>query len=74
MYAAELNPVLARRLYPRALPLGGEPTDADRRVLPTGARSNGAATTRRSESASATTPPATRRPTRPDPSNPASTP
>ena len=23
MYAAELNPVLARRLYPRALPLGG---------------------------------------------------
>ncbi|HUN34946.1 MAG TPA: YhjD/YihY/BrkB family envelope integrity protein [Trebonia sp.] len=33
MYAAELNPVLARRLYPRALPFGGEPTDADRRVL-----------------------------------------
>jgi uncharacterized BrkB/YihY/UPF0761 family membrane protein len=33
MYAAELNPVLARGLYPRALPLGGEPTDADRRVL-----------------------------------------
>ena len=33
MYAAELNPVLARRLYPRALPLGGEPTAADRRVL-----------------------------------------
>ena len=33
MYAAELNPVLARRLYPRALPLGGEPTDADRQVL-----------------------------------------
>jgi uncharacterized BrkB/YihY/UPF0761 family membrane protein len=33
MYAAELNPVLARRLYPRALPLGGEPSDADRRVL-----------------------------------------
>ena len=33
MYAAELNPVLARRLYPRALPLGGEPTDADRHVL-----------------------------------------
>jgi uncharacterized BrkB/YihY/UPF0761 family membrane protein len=33
MYAAELNPVLARRLYPRALPLGGEPTDADRDVL-----------------------------------------
>jgi uncharacterized BrkB/YihY/UPF0761 family membrane protein len=33
MYATELNPVLARRLYPRALPLGGEPTDADREVL-----------------------------------------
>jgi uncharacterized BrkB/YihY/UPF0761 family membrane protein len=33
IYAAELNPVLARRLYPRALPLGGEPTDADRKVL-----------------------------------------
>ena len=33
IYAAELNPVLARRLYPRALPLGGDPTDADRRVL-----------------------------------------
>jgi uncharacterized BrkB/YihY/UPF0761 family membrane protein len=33
MYAAELNPVLARGLYPRALPLGGEPTEADRRVL-----------------------------------------
>lgn len=33
MYAAELNPVLARSLYPRALPLGDEPTDADRRVL-----------------------------------------
>jgi uncharacterized BrkB/YihY/UPF0761 family membrane protein len=33
MYAAELNPVLARSLYPRALPLGGEPTDADRQVL-----------------------------------------
>jgi len=33
LYAAELNPVLARRLYPRALPLGGEPTDADRQVL-----------------------------------------
>jgi hypothetical protein len=32
LYAAELNPVLARRLYPRALPLGGEPTDADRHV------------------------------------------
>ena len=33
MYAAELNPVLSRRLYPRALPLGGEPTEADHRVL-----------------------------------------
>jgi uncharacterized BrkB/YihY/UPF0761 family membrane protein len=33
MYAAELNPVLARRLYPRALPMADEPTDADRQVL-----------------------------------------
>jgi uncharacterized BrkB/YihY/UPF0761 family membrane protein len=33
MYSAELNPVLARRLYPRSMPLGGEPTDADRQVL-----------------------------------------
>jgi uncharacterized BrkB/YihY/UPF0761 family membrane protein len=33
MYAAELNPVLSRRLYPRALPLGGEPTAADQQVL-----------------------------------------
>ncbi len=33
MYASELNPVLARSLYPRALPLGGEPTAADRQVL-----------------------------------------
>lgn len=33
LYAAELNPVLARGLYPRALPLGGPPTDADERVL-----------------------------------------
>jgi uncharacterized BrkB/YihY/UPF0761 family membrane protein len=33
IYAAELNPVLARKLYPRALPMGGEPTDADREVL-----------------------------------------
>jgi uncharacterized BrkB/YihY/UPF0761 family membrane protein len=33
LYAAELNPVLARTLYPRALPLGGEPTAADERVL-----------------------------------------
>lgn len=32
MYAAELNPVLARRLYPRALPLGGDLTTADRKV------------------------------------------
>jgi hypothetical protein len=34
MYAAELNPVLSRSLYPRALLLGGEPTDTDRDVLP----------------------------------------
>jgi hypothetical protein len=33
MYAAELNPVLTRSLYPRALPLGGEPTAADKEVL-----------------------------------------
>ena len=33
LYAAELNPVLSRNLYPRALPLGGEPTEADQRVL-----------------------------------------
>jgi uncharacterized BrkB/YihY/UPF0761 family membrane protein len=33
MYAAELNPVLSRRLYPRALPMVDEPTDADRHVL-----------------------------------------
>ena len=33
MYAAELGPVLSRKLYPRALPMGGEPTEADRRVL-----------------------------------------
>jgi uncharacterized BrkB/YihY/UPF0761 family membrane protein len=33
MYGAELNPVLARSLYPRALPMGGEPTAADREVL-----------------------------------------
>jgi uncharacterized BrkB/YihY/UPF0761 family membrane protein len=38
MYGAELNPVLARHLYPRALPLGGEPTDADRKVLASLAR------------------------------------
>jgi uncharacterized BrkB/YihY/UPF0761 family membrane protein len=31
LYAAELNPVLHRRLYPRALPTG-DLTDADRRV------------------------------------------
>jgi uncharacterized BrkB/YihY/UPF0761 family membrane protein len=35
IYGAELNPVLSRRLYPRALPLGGEPTEADLRVLST---------------------------------------
>lgn len=33
LYGAELNPVLARRLYPRALPLGGEPTEADEQML-----------------------------------------
>jgi uncharacterized BrkB/YihY/UPF0761 family membrane protein len=33
MYAAELNPVLARGLYPRALPLVLDPTEADRLVL-----------------------------------------
>jgi uncharacterized BrkB/YihY/UPF0761 family membrane protein len=33
MYSAELNPVLARKLYPRALPLGGDLTNADKRVL-----------------------------------------
>ncbi|HEX9040005.1 MAG TPA: YhjD/YihY/BrkB family envelope integrity protein [Trebonia sp.] len=33
MYAAELNPVLSRRLYPRALPMVEDPTDADRQVL-----------------------------------------
>ena len=33
MSAAELNPVLARSLYPRSLPLGGEPTAADLQVL-----------------------------------------
>lgn len=33
IYAAELNPVLSRRLYPRALPMVDEPTDADRQVL-----------------------------------------
>lgn len=32
IYAAELNPVLERRLYPRSLPTG-EPTAADRAVL-----------------------------------------
>jgi uncharacterized BrkB/YihY/UPF0761 family membrane protein len=40
MYAAELNPVLARGLYPRALPMGGELTDADRLVLDELARSH----------------------------------
>lgn len=34
IYAAELNPVLSRRLYPRALPLVEEPTDADRQARP----------------------------------------
>jgi uncharacterized BrkB/YihY/UPF0761 family membrane protein len=33
LYAAELNPVLSRGLYPRALPLGGDPTEADLEVL-----------------------------------------
>ncbi len=33
LYAAELNPVLSRRLYPRALPMIEEPTDADLAVL-----------------------------------------
>jgi uncharacterized BrkB/YihY/UPF0761 family membrane protein len=33
LYAAELNPVLSRSLYPRALPLGGDPTEADLEVL-----------------------------------------
>ena len=32
IYAAELNPVLKRSLYPRTMPFG-EPTEADRRVL-----------------------------------------
>jgi len=33
MYAAELNPVLARKLYPRALPMIDDLTDADKQVL-----------------------------------------
>ena len=33
LYAAELNPVLSRRLYPRALPMVDEPTEADLEVL-----------------------------------------
>jgi uncharacterized BrkB/YihY/UPF0761 family membrane protein len=33
IYAAELNPVLARMLYPRALPMIKDPTDADFQVL-----------------------------------------
>jgi uncharacterized BrkB/YihY/UPF0761 family membrane protein len=33
LYAAELNPVLARNLYPRALPMSTEPTEADHEVL-----------------------------------------
>lgn len=34
LYAAELNPVLDRSLYPRALPLGGQPTEADLAAVP----------------------------------------
>jgi uncharacterized BrkB/YihY/UPF0761 family membrane protein len=33
LYAAELNPVLSRKLYPRALPMVDEPTEADLEVL-----------------------------------------
>src|SRR6202012_3191813 len=33
MYAAELNPVLSRKLYPRALPMATDQTDADRQGL-----------------------------------------
>ena len=33
IYAAELNPVLARTLYPRALPMVDDPTNADFQVL-----------------------------------------
>ena len=33
IYAAELNPVLSRSLYPRALPMVNEPTPADLQVL-----------------------------------------
>jgi uncharacterized BrkB/YihY/UPF0761 family membrane protein len=33
IYAAELNPVLARNLYPRALPMVKDPTTADLQVL-----------------------------------------
>ena len=33
MYAAELNPVLSRKLYPRALPMATDQTAADRQVL-----------------------------------------
>lgn len=33
LYAAELNPVLFNRLYPRALPMVDDLTDADRRVM-----------------------------------------
>src|SRR6201996_624825 len=33
IYAAELNPVLSRNLYPRALPMVKEPTTADLQVL-----------------------------------------
>lgn len=34
LYSAELNPVLDRALYPRALPLGGNPTEADLAAIP----------------------------------------
>ena len=33
IYAAELNPVLSRKLYPRALPMVDDPTNADFQVL-----------------------------------------
>jgi uncharacterized BrkB/YihY/UPF0761 family membrane protein len=33
LYAAELNPVLSRKLYPRALPMVDQPSEADLRVL-----------------------------------------
>ncbi len=71
LYAAELNPVLSRNLHPRALPLGGEPTEAELSgSSPISCIRRSAATTRRSASGSATTPPKTRPPTRRDGSNP----